>query len=278
MEHHQDAGRKRIEALRAMAKDLTREEACRRLDAAVEAEWQKPRAQQDMALIDACQELIACLLGAEQNGQRAERPRALLRARVRTRRRRACVAIAAMLMLCMPVADKLLRWEGFVGSSTQDEQQYMVTGVAVDPGLVERAQADEGEVETRQIFTTDPEEAAAFYGETLPLPTWLPACVASREYGVLVAEGYAVWGVSYYDAQGEVVIGYSVDRYSDVAEAAIGFQQNSHGESVAVDGLDVYRTKNMARDVLIWTQENCVHSLIGSVGIDDLYRVLKSLQ
>lgn len=78
--------------------------------------------------------------------------------------------------------DAAFHFEWLTGSSTKDEQQYVINGVTVDPKLVVNGNAEDSNNIFARVDTSDMDEVTALLGYTPDTPTALFKKFCKRDF------------------------------------------------------------------------------------------------
>lgn len=265
--------------------ELTFEEICKRLKSGVDAELGKPHVQIDWAYLNSCQNLLDSLnnakLGVSKQPQyqqelirrikKNEKPRTLPKWVPTT-------AFAAMAILVLSIlGDNLLYRKWLEGNSSIDMQQYEIAGHVVDPGLVEKGNADPSS-EAQEITTQSMEDVIDVLGFTPLVPTWYPdgwephTFYASKDanlhwfYEVLVS------------STNKNFIMFEVKRFNEIDAAKASFEQDNKGRMLLCNGWNVYITENTNEPVVVWLDGYYCYSLHGPLAEEDLLRIIQSIK
>lgn len=266
---------------------LPYDETIRRLEEIVDRELEKSDPPADMGLISACEDLLWEL---NTNGKlpfasHLEANRAAIMKRLsREHKQKAAwtftlrtIAVTAAAFVLMVVADGVLNHKWLTQYSTDDEQQYVIQGQAVDPRLVDGSLATENQ-EIGELTTSDWDAVVAFLGYEPKVPTWLPEGWAIRYYYASKNLVSSTLTIYYYFAHvdRESMI-WSQERYTDIEDAFATFEQNAMGELITLAGHDIYYTINVDKIMCIWQEEECVSSLSGTAELKDILRIIESI-
>lgn len=269
---------------------LTHTEMERRLEAAIAAETGKEDSPADMEMIRTCQSLLWELdtHGKESFVDDTEQSLAAFKAKrhttIGTKKKlpvfalRAVVAAAAILLVSVGI-DTLVRREWLVGSSTDDEQQYVISGREIRTGLVEEGQADDSSAQSHNITTTDLDEAVEVLGFTPVMPQWVPDGWDVLTYYAAQAESGGRFIITYACDGQEYNLIYQVIYYRDAERASASFEQNKSGEEYTLtDGKIVYITDNYDDLTCVWNEGLALYSLIGPGDKSSFTRIIESIK
>ncbi len=266
---------------------LTLDETKRRLESIVQQEIDRTDGPADIQLVNACEELLRLLNtnGIMVYDRHIESNWAVVMKRQRVRHRRKSVTkhilriaiFAAAVFVLAIVGDGIFNREWLSHRSTDDQQQYVIQGQAVDPGLVPDGSAGH-ETEPSDLTTADLQEAIAFLGFQPDMPAWLPVGWEAKHFYVSIGEGNKRFNVSYVPKSGEKgTLLYETRTFSDTQNAYASFEQNTEGESLDVDGEVIYFMQNDEKLSCIWQEGLIIYTLSGSVSLDEMKNIITSI-
>lgn len=267
---------------------LTCSEIDRRLTDAINKEINKTNEAADLGFIEACQDLLGELYG-NQMKPTDELMRSSLesaREKLRSKSKRSSASlrtslriaiVAAALIIAVVVGDQVLRREWLEGDSSDDKQQYTVSGHAIDPGLVESGNAAIT-TEEQEITTIELSEVVGVLGYTPKMPTWFPADWDLEEYYAQSIEVYQLFNLTLVSERSKEFLKYEVTRYTSIEDAQASFEQNEHGQSLPCNGWDVYLTQNMGKSMAVWWEGDTCYALYGPLPQSDLIKTIESIQ
>ena len=264
---------------------LTPQEATKRLADAVDKELEKPSEDIRESFIATCEDLIYAINNKDEYVSQAESSRRELEGKLEKSKKRgsmskrifAVASIAAVLVVGVIIVDGVLHREWLEGTSTPDQQQLEVVGNVIDPGLVQNGNANIAD-ETREITTTNFDEAVEVLGYTPLVPTWLSEGWEIKEYYVFSEEGYSRLVVDMLSEKTDQKLKYEIRRYGDMETARFLFEQNEHGTETLHNGWDVYFTVNIEQNAAIWLDGDTSYSIYGPVSSDDIVRMINSIE
>lgn len=265
--------------------ELTGDELSMMMLQAIEAEAQKPAKEINDAWLTACGELMAyadqdklAQLPDHSEQIQAELVAAIRKERNRKRGRaviRAALAAACFLVVFAGVSYSR-QW--FRPSQLEDEQVYNLTGEEVKIDTENNAVAYEGD-KLIDFETTDFQEFCDFLGYTPQVPAWVPEGWKLYSYFAAV-DSKDLWINVTYEKEGiRNLLIYDYNQSEDVSRLSIDFYQDGAGKYVTIgDNLEVYLTTNTGEPVAIWTTSNTVSSMSGPVSVEELEKVILSIQ
>ncbi|MDL2318148.1 DUF4367 domain-containing protein, partial [Eubacteriales bacterium OttesenSCG-928-A19] len=193
------------------------------------------------------------------------------------RRRAITVAsVAASLLVLFIVGDGVLHREWLTGDSSRDDQQYIVEGHELDPGLVSISDAD-GIADEKSITTDDLRAVEDFMGFFPAQPTWLPAGWTLMEYRCVKNEDFLRSTTVFQHPTNEYRIIYEVKVYSDTATARDEIEQNSSGASYSINGHSVYLVDNYDMVTAVWLEGATSYMLFAPTK-DDVLKIIQSIE
>ena len=189
---------------------------------------------------------------------------------------RAVLATAAIFVV-MVIADGVFHWEWLGSQSTDDQQQYVVTGQVVDPGIIEKGNADNSAIPPTEITTTDLVEAIAVLGFTPPMPAWFPEGWNVESYYSYLGSHFQIFSIKLRSQDSDGSLNYEIKHFLNIADAIATFEQNELGISTLINDWQVYFSQNIERNAAIWYENNICYSLYGLTTENDLTRIIQSI-
>ena len=261
----------------------SKEEIERRLQAVIDEELSGPLMDMsaDMDLVQKCQSLLWTLKTngafpypdhAQENKQKLlqklQRPASEKKQRLVYRL--AVAAAAAVLVLGLGLIS--LRW--YRGNSTPDGQQYIIHGHEITTEMVARAIAEHGDDE--YFATSSKEEAEAFLGFDIPVPSQLLGKYTCEQYSVHILPVWAQCRCAYICDDQE--IGVMLYYLTDVKDSVLVVEQNSDGEDYSMNGEKFYISKNVDQTLLTWVEDNIVYYVSGVANIEQGLEIIKEIK
>lgn len=266
--------------------ELTKEMIERRLTAAIDAELHKTDCSADMEFVRACQNLLWELnMHGEPYHSHREQSLAALRVKLsrkdtpHMKRKKYALGVAmatTFLVIGGFLLDAMLHRQWLEGAQSPDEQQYVISGQSIDPGLITEGQAD-NELRSGSFTTTDFEEVVDALGYEPLMPAWLPEGWNIRDYFV-VATTTSTFMARYTHSQSVYLLRYNSTVYSDAQLAAMAFEQDKTGIELQANERTIYITENIDKTIAVWRDGITCYSLSGPVSGDDLIRIINSIQ
>lgn len=266
---------------------LTKEEINRRLTHAISEEYQKEVADRDSRYILACEKtLFEMHTGKPYVSPKEVSQQALLKKlenetvekENRTPRvaRRIVIAVCTLLVLIL-AADVSLYRERLEGTSTENEQQFVVSGEIVDLEALSSGVADS--VPTAQsLQTTDFKEVKKLLGfapEMInsSLPGW-----SLNYYSVVISPSSSSFTATYVNDAYENAFLFSIKYYNDLENAQNWIEQNQQGRMINIDNKEVYFAENLDNSICFWSSGSTCYSLFGPLSQKQLISIITSIQ
>lgn len=264
---------------------ISREEACKQLTAAIDTESRK--ADADVDYINACEDL---LLEIGNGGEwpafpTAERYAAEMQKHMRVKKKAAflpevawrCAAVLAVVLVALFAwGSRVLRWQWYTETSTEDEQQFVIRGHEV---VVSVFPPSEAEYHSDQVINTkDWDEVTALLGFAPELPQVGFLGFEPLMYGAGIEPAAEMLYVCYQSQwDPERYLAYGIHYVTDVAEAYFTFEQNEHGEYCSIGGHKVYCAQNINDSVFVWSEEGRegFHFLSGDITFEEGQQIIE---
>lgn len=179
------------------------------------------------------------------------------------------VAAAALVLLCGLSMGSIF-WSR--GTSTPDEQQYVIQSYRISPELIQKVV---GEQEDQRLVTSSRAEAEAFLGFDLPVPETFLGRFACESYEINVLPIWVQCRCEYSDQEEHV--GVTLYFMTGVEDNALYFEQDSVGEDIIIDRINVHAATNYDRNTLTWMEENVVYRVIGLCETDTLIQFAEQI-
>ena len=244
----------------------------RRLQNLIEAEIEREDAPANLELIDACEDLLLAFQSEENKKlvkailaqpakslkrRRNEKTRTHKGGMARRFRRIACAGAGIFILVFC--ADRVrLQW--LSGTSTEDEQQYIIRGNEFKPNSI--AEADGTRSEGTISFSTGDLQTALDALDFAPqIPAYVPEGLTPNTYSVNKISRYTVFGIEYVDSDRKTIINYEAISYKNIVELQVALEQSKEGNIIEVDGSMVYVTKNFERTVCAWSKDAILYTL-----------------
>ena len=255
---------------------LPNDETERRLRELVEAEVNKTDSEADMELIKACQSLMWQLHAHgdipydshyDENkakiDQRLKR-NALVSNSVKSVGKMLAAAAAVVLVVLGLRGE--LHWSWLEHDDTFDQQQHIIAGNEIGVELIQNAIAEHSEAGKVRVETI--EELTEYVGFA-PMPRQISKTWRFSFADVSITPAFMRIDTQYVNVKTQSTMTYSVLLFTDAEDAYFTFEQSAEGESVSVDGHQVYVTANMHRCVLCWTDGLVIVRVSGAFSEQD---------
>ena len=250
--------------------ELTYEQMKEKLIAAIDKEYEK-EGEPNIELINACEELLAELAtdGQPLPESNQEKYGEVIRQNIQVSHharnrvgfvKRLAVSLVVLVLL-LGGGQAFLHREWFEHGTTDDEQQHTIQGFVVDPKLVAKCIAEEGN-SSAMYYSNDYSEIKQYLGFDLPpgmlLGDWEPL-----QYFVEIQPIYVKCSIIYKSPQTNDQITVQVGMFTGVENAYNTFEQIFEGSEEIIDKTITYHTTNEGDNTIIWLNENCIWSCHG---------------
>lgn len=239
---------------------LSNDETERRLCELVEAEVNKTDSEADMELIKACQSLMWQLhthgelpYDSHYDENKAKIDQQLRRNTSISNTAKSVgkmFAAAAAIMVVVLGLSGNLKWYWLEHDDTPDQQQHIIAGNEIGIELVQSAIAEHGD--SGQIRVSAPEELTE-YINFVPMPHTINNDWKFAFADITLTPSFIRIDAQYDNENTQSSITSSALLFTSADEAYFTFEQSGKGESVTVDGHQVYITENLHRMVMCWT-------------------------
>ena len=275
----------KLKAIKAAIADgsLTKEEINKRLTYAIHKENEKRPEERDTDFMMACETILYEMRTGHPYVSRREESKQALKIRLdheiphkaASSRiiKRVLLATGALVIIVLGL-EILLHHQWLEGVQSPDEQQYVITGQELDPGLVDEGLADNAG-QSQTITTIDLDEAVNMLGYTPLMPTWLPEGWNVESYYVRIAST-TIFRIQYQNE--EELLRFGITIYPNVERASLEFEQAKSGTEILCNGWNVYIAQNVDRCVVVWRVDTSVYSLTGPVTSDEAIQMINSIQ
>ena len=264
---------------------LTKEEINKRLTYAIHKENEKRPKERDTDFMMACETILYEMHTGQPYVSRREESKQALKIRLNhvipqkaasSRIIKRVLVVTGALVIIVLGLEILLHRQWLEGIQSPDEQQYVITGQELDPGLVDEGLADNaGQPQT--ITTTDLNEAVNMLGYTPLMPTWLPERWTVESYYVRNASA-TIFRIQYQSAQGDELLRFGATVYPDIERALLEFEQAKSGTETLCNGWSVYITQNVGKCIVVWQTDTTCYSLTGPITSDEAIQMINSIQ
>lgn len=250
--------------------ELSKDEIIKRLNSAIDREYQKKKGA-DMAFVAACENLLDKLLGGDKTPFVSHTAKYLSEIRrntvVRTKpKARPMVRLASVvvsILVLVVLSNAAFHWNWFVGSTTADQQQYVIKGHQVDLSLISKCIA-EHRPDSTSFSTTNWNEMVDYLGFE-PEVFQDTEAIQMIKCNAQVMSSEIHISVFYKEMATEKNIVFQNILCTDVKDAYIFFEQSTGYENNLADIGKVYVSKNYTNSSYIWTENNTVFSIMGNI-------------
>ena len=262
---------------------LTKEEINRRLTCAISEEYRKVPSDRDSSFILACERILYEMhTGKPYVSQKEVYQQALLKETAektkRTPRAAWRIAIATCTLIILIIAaDVLLHREWLEGTSTDNEQQYVVSGEETDLDALSSGVADVvPSIQSHQ--TTDFDEVKELLGfepemMSVEIQGW-----SLDYYSVVVSSSNKTFSATYVNEAHEKALLFSVKYYIDIENAQSWIEQNKQGQMITIDNKEVYFAEKIDNSVCFWSSGSTCYSLFGPISQKQLIPMITSIR
>lgn len=277
----------KLTAIKAAIADgsLTKEEIYKRLTYAIHKENEKRPEERDTDFMMACETILYEMHTGHPYVSRREESKRALKIRLNHEIpqkaassriiKRVLLATGALVILVLGL-EILLHHQWLEGVQSPDEQQYIIAGQEVDPGLVDEGLADNAG-QSQTITTVDLDEVVNMLGYTPLIPTWLPDGWSVESYYARISTA-TTFRVQYQNEQEEDLLRFGITVYPDIDMASLEFEQAKAGAETPCNGWMVYVAENVNRCIAVWQADTICYSLTGPVTLDEVLQMINSIQ
>ena len=171
--------------------------------------------------------------------------------------------------------DLFISGEYLLGTSSPDEQQYIVAGTDIDSIITTEVEAEQNR-RTQTVSTVDFAEATTVFGSVPPLLNWLPNGWGNCHYYVIASEHTKMFSAQYENEQANEYIKLTIHKYDNVEAAKAAFEQNETGDEHIMHDHKVYIANNIGNAVAVWLTEHTCYSITGPVTYSEIIQIVES--
>ena len=265
--------------------NLPRDEIERRLVQIIEPELNVPfNAEINKEKVDLCNSLLRRLYMQSPIIDKAdiEDSKERVRKRVNAYRRRrnilwtAVRSIAAALILVVGLTMlniiPPIRW--FTGTSTDDEQQYIVQGHEISTQNIAKAIAEHNG--TGSIYTNDYQKLKAFLNLDVGFLQRLEEEFRVIQYEAIIFPTWINVVCSYSNNEGHVLT-VGVSMFENIEEVGLQFEQTTNGNEVILHSTKVYEYSNIDTVSYVWSSENTVYTVEFVTNTDNTRDIINTI-
>lgn len=280
----------KLEAIRKAIADgtLTKEEISKRLTDVIHTENEKQPDERDTDFVMACQTILYEMHTGHPYASRKEESKRELKNRFKNEEQQSTTSspvimrsllVASVLMVVLFGVEILFNREWLSGNSTQDEQQYIISGQTIDPGLVDEGKADDSMTDPQSITTTNLDEAVEALGFVPVMPQWIPDGWELLPYYASKTASSERFVATYAHDEQDYNLVYQTVYYYDAERASAAFEQNRTGEEIDLaNGKTVYISENFNDTTCVWYESLACYSLAGPENTDTIIKIIESIK
>lgn len=278
----------KLKAIKAAIENgtLTKQEINRRLNYAISEEYQKEPVNRDRQFILACEKLLhEMYTGKAYVSQKEECQWALLRkidgkaennAKSTSKMAWRVVITTCAVLIVVTAIEVLLYREWLQGSSTRNEQQYIVSGNDNGLNTLPNGIADTP-LAIQSIQTTDFEEVKHILGFSPKTPDVHLRNWFLEYYSVVVFPSNTTFSATYANSEYKNTLLFSIKFYTNIENAQNWIEQNKQGEIVHIGEKEVYFAENLNNSVCVWSYGSTCYSLFGPLSQQQLIPIIESI-
>lgn len=250
--------------------ELSKDEIIKRLNSAIDREYQKKKGA-DMAFVAACENLLDKLLGGDKTPFVSHTAKYLSEIRrntvVRTKpKARPMVRLASVvvsILVLVVLSNAAFHWNWFVGSPTDDQQQYVIKGHQVDLSLISKCIAEHSPDST-SFSTTNWNEMVDYLGFE-PEVFQDTEAIQMVECDAQIMSSEIHINVVYKEKASEKNIVFQSVFCTDIDDAYMTFEQESGYKREFADIGVLYVSSNHANSAYVWIKDNVIFSILGDI-------------
>ena len=188
-------------------------------------------------------------------------------------RAKRCLIVAATILFCIGL---LGGYEWLNGTSSPDEQQFVISGETVDVDIISKCIASHNDF--TEFRTTKWEEVVTFLGfEPANLEDVLHDW-SIYEYVISVTPVEISFTARFlHDTNKENHLVFNTNYYSIAEDAHWTFEQNKEGTESIIHGEKVYISKNIDRNTAMWIDGNILSKVSCDLSKDKLLHITSLL-
>lgn len=262
--------------------NLSFQELERRLSAAIDAEYEKKCS--DIQFINACEDLLWELKteGKLKFQSKNEQYKTAMQKYMRPIKQSNSPAFAARfvtvfaaLVLVFVLAEGVFHWEWLRGTTTDDNQQFVITGHSIDVEMISRSIAEHQDND--YLITENQQDAWEFLGFTPKVPNLEKWDMTISQYNIFISPTDIMLSILYEDnknaANSTVYVAHYVTCIEDFHQA---FEQSSSEQIAQLNGIDVYVAENTNSYSYTWIDGNIVHRIDSNISPHDVSDIIDS--
>lgn len=263
--------------------DLSKKEIERRLQEVIDEELSGPLdAPADMELVEKCQSLLWELAtnGSIPYPDHAEESKQKLVQKLeqpsfgrRTSFLRRLIVVAAAFVLVFGLSLISIRW--ITGTSSPDEQQYVIRGHEITSELIQHCIAEQTGANNSQFTTSSKTEAQNYLGFQLPLPDKLQSAYEINKIYINVLPIWIQCKCSYVYRGNEIDV--KIYWLTDSDDSVLFIEQNGVGEHVNINNTDIYISQNEEYMDIMWHDDVSVYCVTGMFSKEEGLKIFSEI-
>lgn len=262
--------------------NLSFQELERRLSAAIDAEYEKKCS--DIQFINACEDLLWELKteGKLKFQSKNEQYKTAMQKHMRPIKQSNSptfaarfVTVFAALVLVFVLAEGVFHWEWLRGTTTDDNQQFVITGHSIDVEMISRSIA-EHQVND-YLITENQHDAFEFLGFIPSIPSFETLNLEIHQYSIFFSPNDIMLCISYKnkdDSSNSVI--YIANFVTNIKDFYQAFEQSSTEQVEQLNGIDVYVAENTNSYSYTWIDGNIVHRIDSNISPHDVLDIIDS--
>lgn len=251
-----------------LAGNTTYSDVERRLSAAIEAEYDREDANIDY--INACEDL---LLEMHTDGELPSFPTSEeyaieMQKHMLVKKERSflpklawrCAAVLAAMLVIVLLGDQVFHWQWFSGTSTENEQQYVIQGHEITVPMIAESIAEHEEYD--EIATSSYQDIVQFLGFEPSVPNIETINTTSVQYIAVMEPNMVTLTIRYTNTgnrQNDIL--FTAQYCTNVQDAYFWFEQDLKGTMEQINGMNVYWATNTERSTYTWIDGTIVYHL-----------------
>ena len=184
------------------------------------------------------------------------------------------IAAALILVVGLTMLNIIppIRW--FTGTSTDDEQQYIVQGHEISTQNIAKAIAEHNG--TGSIYTNDYQKLKAFLNLDVGFLQRLEEEFRVIQYEAIIFPTWINVVCSYSNNEGHVLT-VGVSMFENIEEVGLQFEQTTNGNEVILHSTKVYEYSNIDTVSYVWSSENTVYTVEFVTNTDNTRDIINTI-
>lgn len=175
------------------------------------------------------------------------------------------------------VLDTVIEYEQLQGIPSIDQQHYQIRGHVFQSSIISNGEAESNNV-TDSISIIGFEEIDEVFGFSPVYPRWLPEGWKPVEFNGSNGKLVSKISIAYHKDNSQSLMRFSIAEYHDMAIAQYDIEQSFNGAMHIWGSHQVYVTDNIDNMVAFWSDGAIRYTLSGPISIDQLERIVVSLE